>query len=200
MRIRVGSGMALLMFLAAAPAAHGQRAADEMEGVLHLTVDEAWISGRGGRIRLIQVPPQTAVDVEPLLAQTAATLVDLAEKRVRVTGYLESNILWSAQVEELLEEGKQTDPLPGGERSPRRRSLDPFNPSGRLADVVVRGCAAGGELSGRAARQRRSRHDDSVPDRRSPGESLLLQPPATVGWARADWISRCRAVFPGTAI
>ncbi len=134
MRIRVGSGMALLMLLAAAPAAHGQRAADEMEGVLHLTVDEAWISGRGGRIRLIQVPPQTAVDVEPLLAQTAATLVDLAEKRVRVTGYLESNILWSAQVEELdeeeqvvevveVEEGKDAGDCPPaetpGEEGPR---------------------------------------------------------------------------------
>ncbi len=104
MRNQVGIGMALLMLLAAASAAHGQRAADEMEGVLHVTADEAWISGRGGRIRLIQVPPQTAVDVEPLLARTAATLVDLAEKRVRVTGDLESGILWSAMVEELEEE------------------------------------------------------------------------------------------------
>ena len=84
------------------PAARGQTPYDEVTGVLEITADEATIAGTP----LIYVPPQTGVDVEPLLAQTADNLRSLDGQEVRATGQFQGGILWGAQVQPVTEESQ----------------------------------------------------------------------------------------------
>lgn len=97
-RMRIGT-LTWLAVVALAPAARGQTPFDELTGVLRVTEDEAVIEA-DRRIRLIFVPPQTGVDIDELLAQTAANVAMLDGQRVHATGELQGDILWSARVEE----------------------------------------------------------------------------------------------------
>ena len=79
----------------------------EMTGVLQVSGSAATLDGG---VRLIRVPPQTGVSLGPLLAQTAAEVAPLAGSKVRATGQLEGNILWSAILEPLDEEAAEEVP------------------------------------------------------------------------------------------
>ncbi len=97
-RVRIGT-LTWLAVVALAPAARGQTPFDELTGVLRVSEDEAVIEA-DAPVRLIFVPPQTGVDIDELLAQTAANVAMLDGQRVHATGELQGDILWSARVEE----------------------------------------------------------------------------------------------------
>lgn len=93
------------LWLAAAPAipgARGQTGFDEVTGVLEVSEDEARI----GEVRLVYVPPQRGVDLDPLLAQTADNVRSLAGLEVVATGELRGGILWGARVAPAEEEAQ----------------------------------------------------------------------------------------------
>ncbi|MGH7563079.1 MAG: hypothetical protein ACREK5_01465 [Gemmatimonadota bacterium] len=104
--------LAWLAVLVLAPAARGQTPFDELTGVLRVTEDEAAIEA-DGRIRLIFVPPQTGVDVDDLLAQTADNVRMMDGQRVHATGELLGDILWSARVEEADTQVEVIAPVTG---------------------------------------------------------------------------------------
>lgn len=110
-RVRIGT-LTWLAVLALAPAARGQTPYDELTGILRVTEDEAYIEA-DGRIRLIFVPPQTGVDIDELLAQTAENVGMLDGQRVHATGELQGDILWSARVEEEQTAVEALVPMPG---------------------------------------------------------------------------------------
>jgi hypothetical protein len=74
---------------------------DCVSGLLHVTATEAFLEFQGRRLRVVGAPPVTAVGLEPLLAQTALELRQLAGKRVRARGDLQGDILWAAKVSRL---------------------------------------------------------------------------------------------------
>lgn len=101
--IRVSIGLLTgLALLAVAPAARGQAGFDELTGILEVRADEASIGG----VRLIYVPPQTGVDLDPLLAQTADNVRSLDGQEVHATGQLQGGILWGARVGPAAEEAQ----------------------------------------------------------------------------------------------
>lgn len=94
-RAGICGALGCMALVALAPAALGQTPYDELTGVLEVTGDEATIEG----VRLIYVPPQTGVDLDPLLAQTADNVRTMSGLEVHVTGELRGDILWGARVE-----------------------------------------------------------------------------------------------------
>ncbi|MGH7558308.1 MAG: hypothetical protein ACREMD_11145 [Gemmatimonadota bacterium] len=110
-RVRIGT-LTWMAVLVLAPTARGQTPFDELTGVLRVTEDEASIEANG-RVRLIFVPPQTGVDVDELLAQTAANVRMLDGQRVHATGELQGDILWNARVEEEQTPVEAFVPVPG---------------------------------------------------------------------------------------
>lgn len=105
--------LAGLAALGLAPAARGQTPYDELTGILEVTGDEAAIEG----VRLIYVPPQTGVNLDPLLQQTADNVRPMDGQKVHATGELREGILWSARVEPAdMEQEVLVDPMgPGAE-------------------------------------------------------------------------------------
>ena len=89
-----------LALLVVAPAVQAQTDYDELSGVLEVTADEATIEG----IQLIYVAPQTGVDLDPLLAQTADNLRSMDGQKVHATGEFREGILWGVRVEPVEEE------------------------------------------------------------------------------------------------
>jgi hypothetical protein len=79
----------------------------EMTGILQVTGNEASLDGG---VRLIRVPPQTGVALGPLLARAAADLAPLAGQKVRATGELDGDVLWSAILEPVEEEAPEEAP------------------------------------------------------------------------------------------
>jgi hypothetical protein len=79
----------------------------ELTGVLQVAGGEATLDGG---VRLIRVPPQSGVALGPLLARTAADLAPLAGQKVRATGELDGDILWSAILEPVEEEAPEEAP------------------------------------------------------------------------------------------
>lgn len=72
----------------------------ELTGVVQVGGGAASIDG----VRLIRVPPQTGVSLGPLLARAAADFAGLAGQKVRATGELDGDVLWSAMLEPVEEE------------------------------------------------------------------------------------------------
>lgn len=73
----------------------------ELTGTLRVGGGMASIDGG---VRLIRVPPQSGVALGPLLARAAADFAGLAGQKVRATGELDGDILWSAMLEPVEEE------------------------------------------------------------------------------------------------
>jgi hypothetical protein len=111
----------------------------EMTGVLQVAGGEASLGG----VRLIGVPPQTGVSLGPLLARAAADFAPLAGQRVRATGELDGDVLWSAilepveeeaeeqvleEVEEVVPEGVEEE-SPEGAEEETREEAEPVGPT-----------------------------------------------------------------------
>jgi hypothetical protein len=73
----------------------------ELTGTLQVGAGTASIDGG---VRLIRVPPQTGVALGPLLARAAADFAGMAGQKVRATGELDGDVLWSAMLEPVEEE------------------------------------------------------------------------------------------------
>ncbi|MGH7542598.1 MAG: hypothetical protein ACREK7_01540 [Gemmatimonadota bacterium] len=109
----------------------------EMTGVVQVAGGEATLDGG---IRLIRVPPQTGVALGPLLARAAAEFAPLAGQKVRATGELDGDILWSAILESIEEEAEEPAPQgleeatppegdevpPEGAESPEAEPAEPY--------------------------------------------------------------------------
>lgn len=87
--------LAWLAVVAGTPAAHGQAVPDEVTGVLEVTAHEATIDGR---IRLIHIPPQTRVNLDPVFEEMADQIRFLDGQSVTATGELRGDVLWRAEV------------------------------------------------------------------------------------------------------
>lgn len=79
----------------------------EVTGILEVTERLATVIGLGNdRVLLVSDPPQTAVDLETMMAKTAEALRSLHGRHVRVRGRRQNEILWSAEVIEPKPEKK----------------------------------------------------------------------------------------------
>lgn len=93
----------------------------EMTGVLQVAGGEATLDGA---VRLIRLPPQTGIALGPLLARAAADFAPLAGQKVRATGELDGDVLWSAILEPIEEEAGE-EPEAVEEAAPEEGAGEP---------------------------------------------------------------------------
>lgn len=70
----------------------------EIEGVLHVIDQRAYLERNGERISLIRAPAQTASSHTSLMAETASDLKPLDGSWVRARGSRQGSVLWDAVV------------------------------------------------------------------------------------------------------